>query len=293
MNYKPLWSNFRQVLDVLWKHYLPEMKKTATDLGVEKNILGLLLAAVIFEPEPISEPLLQRRNPYQAFNKRIRDASNRGFFQEHLSGKYLLTNSGGYAAEQIIRSAYDAMRDLPDPLPSPELGYFVELLRKIVVACLEISEPPGKWCISHSRRLDPGGNAPLIIRLDQYLSDLLAYRDDARLAAWEPLGYDGPTRETLTMVNKGEVDSLDRLIKRLGFRDFPRSVYENAVRSLINEDILTTEHSKLTVTEKGRMLHKNVEDMTDDYFYAPWKFLTQEDVEILENLSKILIESLS
>ncbi|MCD6400909.1 MAG: hypothetical protein J7L73_03170 [Anaerolineales bacterium] len=292
MNYKPLWSNLRQGMDVLWKSYLPAMEKTATDLGVKRRTLGLLLAAVIFEPEPISEPLLQRRNPYQAFNNRLFEAAAQGFFQESLSGKYLLTNSGGHAAAEIIRSAYDVMRALPDPFPSPDFTYFIELLRKIVTACLEISEPPGKWCINHSRRLDPGGNAPLIIRLDQYLSDLLAYHDDAHLAAWQPLGVDGPTWETLTMVNSGEVDSLNMLIKRLKFRDFPSSVYENAVESLANDGMLMVKNSKITLTEKGRVHCQKVEEKTDHYFFAPWEFLSQEDVEILENLSKNLVTKL-
>jgi len=51
-------------------------------------------------------------------------------------------------------------------------------------------------------------------------------------------------------------------------------------------------NGKITITEKGRALCQKVEDKTDHYFFAPWEFLSQEDVEILENLSKNLVTKL-
>ena len=292
MDYNVLWTQLQQVMNGLWEHYLPLMIEATSELGVKRRTMGLLLAAVIHEPEPISQPLLQKRNPYQSFNRQLCDAEMDGFFFEASPGKYHLTTSGGHVAEKMIHAAYDAMKAL-NLMPSPDLHIYVKKLKAIVQGSLNAPEPPGKWCITHSHRLDPGENAPLVIRLDQYLSDLYAYHDDAYLAAWQPLGFDGPTWETLTIIHQEKASTYEDILKQLAFRDQPSSVYQNALDALVEEGLISQRKEKLHVTPKGRELLQKTEEQTETYFFAPWQSLTPADVETLENLSKILIRSLS
>ena len=98
-------------------------------------------------------------------------------------GEYHLTNAGHAAVHQLIDAAYVAMAQLK-PLPESELRRLLDLLRRLVEASLAAPEPPGKWCLRIARHFDPAGRAGMTPQLDQYLSDLTAYRDDAHLATW-------------------------------------------------------------------------------------------------------------
>jgi hypothetical protein len=101
---------------------------------------------------------------------------------DEAEGAYRLSESGKRGAECVLDAAYKKMAML-QPLPSAELERLAGLLRRLVMSCLEAPEPPGKWCITHSRKTDPGDQASGLVRVDQFLSDLAAYRDDAHLAA--------------------------------------------------------------------------------------------------------------
>jgi hypothetical protein len=79
-------------------------------------------------------------------------------------------------------------------LPESDLKRLASLLGRLVEANLTTPESPGKWCLRIARNFDPGVEAPVMARLDQYLSDLSAYRDDAHLASWRSYGVSGRRR---------------------------------------------------------------------------------------------------
>jgi predicted transcriptional regulator len=286
-----LWPLAMDALLALGAHYVPAMEKVASAAGIEGSVWGLLLSGISFAPEGISNAILQQRVPYQNYTRRLADAAEQGLFQSPDDETYHLTDRGRESAQQVILAAYARMESI-EPMRSPDLHYLSVLLKRLVRACLIAPEPPGKWSINLSRRFDPGGNASLLIQVDQYLSDLAAYRDDAHLAAWRPLGFDGPTWETITFIWHGEADSLDALCQRLSHRRFPRSVYKGVIQELISDGLLRDKSGKFQLTSKGEKIRQEAEETTDEYFYAPWDCMIDEDLQALGNLLTCLVEGM-
>jgi hypothetical protein len=283
MKQPKLWPVALETLMALGAHYVPAMEKAADDAGVERGVWGLLISALTFEPEAISNAILQRRNPYQDYTRLLADAASQGFFAVESPGAYQITDLGRAVGTEIILAAYARMQTF-EPLRVEQMQYLSVLLRKLVVASHTSPEPPGKWCLTHARRIDPGQNAPLIIQVDQYLSDLAAYRDDAHLAAWRGLDLDGPTWEALTLLWQGEAVDLDALLERLVHRRFSRDVYAAALQKLETRGLILADSGKYRLTPAGEQLRQNAEAATDAYFYAPWDCLDAEELEALEIL---------
>jgi hypothetical protein len=291
MEKNKLWPIALETLMALGSHYIPAMEKAADDAGAERGVWGLLISALTFEPKTISNAKLQRRNPYQDYARLLADAAGQGFFEVEEKGIYQLTNLGRTVGHEIILAAYARMQTF-EPMRVEQMHFLSILLRQLVVACHTSPEPPGKWCLTHARRIDPGQNAPLIIQVDQYLSDLAAYRDDAHLAAWQTLEFDGPVWETFTLLWKGEVDQLDALVERLSYRRFGRRTYTDALKQLEERDLIIEDSGKWKLTPSGETLRQSAEDKTDEYFYAPWDCLSAEDTQALETLLGKLSEEL-
>jgi len=291
MDQPKLWPVALETLMALGAHYVPAMEKAADDAGVERGVWGLLISALTFEPEAISNTILQQRNPYQDYTRLLADAASQGFFAVEVPGSYQITDLGRAVGTEIILAAYARMQTF-EPMRVEQMQYLSVLLRKLVVASHTSPEPPGKWCLTHARRIDPGQNAPLIIQVDQYLSDLAAYRDDAHLAAWHNLDFDGPTWEALTLLWQGEADDLDTLEEKLAHRRFSRDVYAAALQKLELRGLILADSGKYRLTPAGEQLRQNAEAATDAYFYAPWDCLDAEELEALEILLTKLTEEM-
>ena len=72
-------------------------------------------------------------------------------------------------------------------------------------------EPPGQWHLRLSRHTDPGELAPSVARIDQHLTDLNAYYNDASLAVWQPFGVSGAAWEAFGHLWCGDSYTLDEL----------------------------------------------------------------------------------
>jgi len=152
-----------------------------------------------------------------------------------------------------------------------------------VLAWLSAQEPPGKWCIVHSRRADPGDSASVVVRIDQYLSDLAAYRDDAHLAAWQTHNISAHAWEALTYLWRGEATTLAGLCKKLRCVYLPDE-YQQALQELINRGWVEEKACEYCLTPQAQEVRQTAEELTEHYFYAPWNCLQQEEVEDLRVL---------
>jgi len=255
---------------------------------------GWLLAALTFAPEPISAERLRLRTPYaatQAFEERLANAARQGWLTPIRGDEYRLTEAGWYAAQRIVEAAYAAMASL-QPLPPADLTRLAAHLRRLVEASLAAPQPPGKWCIAHSRRIARGDEASPAERIDQYLSDLGAYRDDAHLAAWQPYGLSGQAWEALTCLWRGEANSLDELCLKLQRRGHSRETYAEALQDLVKRGLVAEKAGTYRLTEQGKMLRQEAEEATDRYFYAPWAGLSEGEMHELRDLLTRLAEGL-
>ena len=234
MNIVPLWPMLLEALQALGRHYGPAMDQAAAQLGLPTpDWNGWLLAALMFEPEPISAARLRERSPYTSarlINERLVKAARQGFLTPigEAETEYRLTQTGKLAAERVIGAAYEEMGTL-QPIELTEMEHLASLLHRLVMACLSAPEPPGKWSILHSRRTDPRDDASVVVRIDQYGSDLAAYRDDAHLAAWQSHNLEGHAWDALTCLWRGEATTPDELHRKLERRGYSRDEYGQAL----------------------------------------------------------------
>ncbi len=296
MNQTEMWPIALAALQALGSHYRPVIGQTIADLNLPAGCTAVLFPAFSFDPEPVTAEKIHIKGAYTAislFSQRLREAAGLGLMEEveNAEGAYRLTPSGREAAAKIIQSAYECMREL-QPLPHPEMEQLAALLHRLVDACLKAPPPPEKWCIQLSRRLDSGEDAHPLIRIDQYLSDLAAYRDDAHLAAWRPLECSGQAWEALTLLWREEAATLDELCANLERRGFSREEYRQALDGLIQRGWLQAAEERYILTPLGRQIRQMAEERTDAYFYAAWQCLSAEELALLRSLLIRLRENL-
>jgi hypothetical protein len=296
MSTSDLWTQAQQTLVGLRMVYGPATDHAAERFGIPfGQWYGWLMAAKIFEPDPVSVARLSVRAAY----------TNPARLAEHLArGVQLgllapvdadgcfLTNAGHAAVRDLISAAYGAMTGR-NSLPDADLAQLVGLLRRLVEASLAAPEPPGKWCLRIARHYDPEGRAGLLPQVDQYLSDLAAYRDDAHLAAWRPLGVSGAAWEAFTMLWRGDVETLaglcDYLCERRGY---DCTDYAAALDDLARRGWLRAEGEVYRLTPAGQAVRDEAEERTDSAFYIPWARLNADETATLARLLAGLSEAL-
>jgi hypothetical protein len=259
------------------------------------SYFGWFLPALGLDPEPVSARRLATWAPYTALalnESRLEANARLGLLRRTGEGEYYLTEAGRTAVKRIIAAAYAAMAGL-QPLPEADLSRLADLLRRLVEASLAAPEPPDRWRLRLSRRTDPGESAPIVARIDQYLTDLNAYRDASHLAAWQPYGVNGAAWEAFTYLWRGEADTLEDLSIALARRGHPPEVYAQALADLVARGWLTEEDGRYRVTRAGAGLRQEAEEATDRYFYAPWACLDEGELAELSGLLARLREGLS
>jgi hypothetical protein len=290
MNTGDLWHLSWEALQALGAHYGPAIDHAAEGIGIPLGEwYGWLMAARIFEPYPVSTARLQVRAAYSAparLDEDLAKGVHMGLLEPAAGIKgreYHLTEQGHWAIRHLIDTAYTAMIAL-HPLPNADLERLDALLYRLVRASLAVPEPPGKWCLRIARHYDPGESAPAIVRLDQYLSDLDAYRDDAHLAAWQPCGVSGQTWEAFTMLWRHGLLTLDQLATRLRRRGHTPETYAVALDELAARGWIARDGDAYQLTDEGRSQREAAEATTDRYFYAPWSCLSASETAELSDL---------
>jgi hypothetical protein len=281
-----LWPIFVDAYHAISRCYVPVMDEKAAEYQLPERGGWLLLPALTFEPDIISAENLRIRSPYTSarrYQAGLEELVAGGFLIAEPGNDlaYRLSPAGRQAVLAVIQAGYDCMQTL-QPLDAGELEALVKTLYNLVNACLDACEPPGKWSISHSRRIDPGDDAPDMVRIDQYLSDLAAYRDDSHLAAWQGLDVDGHAWELLTVLWREGAFTLDQLCEQLAHRGFTREEYQDALANLIRRGWINFDAGDYCLTELGINVRQSAEADTDDYFYRPWSRLTDQAIRDLK-----------
>jgi len=196
-------------------------------------------------------------------------------------GAYALAVDGRATLARIRERRHGLLAGL-EPLPAEEVTRIAAWLDLLIDACLRSGTPPGTWCLAHSRNRAPGAESGPLIRIVQYLDDMNAFRDDAHMAAWQPLGVGGHAWEAFAIVCAGAADSAEAVFATLTHRGYPRSAYATALDGLARRGWLAADSDgRYTVTPDGRAVREAVERRTDEYFYAPWSCLETREVEAL------------
>ena len=273
-----LWELTRQAWSAIIAVYDPIFDRYVERNWLEPWSLGLLLAALSFEPDAISAARLAMRGPYTAddvYRSRLADLAGRGYLAEAEPGAYRLSQHGRLEVETVMRDGYQAMTEA-DPLGPRDAQRLVDLLLRLVRACLDSPPPPDTWSISLSYKLMPAVKLRLPT-IEQAITCLSSYRDDAHLAAWRPSGLSPTALECLTLLWREQAASLGQLFERLANRGRPLADYARSIEELRQRGYLSGLEDALLLTAAGKAFREQVEQDTDHLFYAPWGCLEESE----------------
>ena len=282
---KQLWPLVADTMQALAPFYREEMRKAIEDSGVPNNWFPLSLARGS-APAPFTVERFYALVPYAARERLIEsleELAESDLFERMGEHIYRLTERGRDAVEGIYGAAHRGLGTAAT-LPADEMDQLNGLLRRLVEATLEAPEPEEKWAIRYSRWTDPGKSASSAARTDQYLTDLVRYRDDAHIAAWKPYDVSGQAWEALTFVWRGEASSAAELAEKLPFRGWSEEDYAQALESLVVRGWVERTEDGYRATDEGAATRQEAEDATDRHYLTPWACLTEAETDQLYEL---------
>lgn len=288
-----LWALIRKAWTALSPHYESAIECIIAESDMESRVWGVLLAVLTIEPDLTTPAHLLVRVPYTAadlYLARLKSAVNAGYLTEAESGKYQLSTKGRIELNRFITDARAAM-STADPLPLVDSKHLAGLLDKLVQSCIDTDPPPNTWSIRLSYKLMPPID-PAMPYIEQEFSCLSAYRDDAHLAAWQESGLSATALETLTLIWRGEANSITAVADGLEYRGHSIWVYADALGFLRERGYITGDDDRLTITPAGKYFRDHVEADTDRYFFAPWSCLTNSEKSELGNLLEMMSDGL-
>lgn len=264
-------------------HYGPAMERAAADIGVSLRNLRVIWLSMIYDPDPISTSVIQHQTPYtnaEIFFQRFETAAERGWLLPLPGDVYQITSQGRAAVESVLNAAYESMAGLT-PLSNSDLMQVRFYLWRLVERCLQMDVPGIKYNLLMSRRGDPGAQVAEIARIEQHLTDLNAFRDDAHLAAWDSYHVNAPTWEVFTLLWRGDASNLDELCKNLAERGHQRSTYTAALQGLVRRGWVMEVGGDYQVTRNGETIRSAAEVATDRNYYGPWDALAVNEQDYL------------
>ncbi len=257
--------------------------------GLTGAAVGVLLAALTFEPDPVSSARLVVRVPFTAvarYSQSLSILAENGFLAEAQPGEFRLTVRGLSEVQALVNRMRAVMAE-SDPLPLTRSERLAELLGGLVNACLSAPSPPGHWSINLAHKIMPAPTPPLPYA-EQAFSCLNAYRDDAHLAAWQPGGLSAAALESLTLLWRQEAGSLTEIVQRLSRRGHPSNIYNDALEELRGRGFVEAGKSAYRLTDSGAQYRENVESETDRYFFKPWdRLMGYEKSELADLLEEL------
>lgn len=262
--------------------------------GYAESPAWLLVQATEFAPAPLTLAGLRVRHTYgseRLFVALLELMASEGWFDRDDAGAYHLTRAGRTQADQLRPRQHAQIAALAPP-PGLDVVRLSELLGRVVVACLRAPDPPGSWCLAHSRRRAPAADVSPLAQIFQYSEDLNAFRDDAHMAGWRPCGLDGRGWEALALLCAGQAADADALFERLAYRGHSRAEYAATLAALAARGWAepTDLGAGYRPTAAGLAAWAEAERRTDAAFYGPWACLDESEIAELHSLLRALVE---
>jgi DNA-binding MarR family transcriptional regulator/DNA-binding HxlR family transcriptional regulator len=276
----------REAMTALAVHYSPAMQQARDAAGMQQADWWPVFVLSYADQRPVSSAYIHQLTPYVSLaglDQRLADAASRGLIQQTDNHAFRLTELGRRALHGALEAAWVVMAKL-EPLPADDLRRLTDLLKQVVDASLAAPQPRDKRHLAVSRSVDPGDDAPLVARVDQYLTDLVLFRDDVHPAAWREYNVDGPAWEVFTLIWAGDATTLADLEDKLANRRHPPQLIAQALQDLGARGWVARHNGGYAVTDEGRRLRQEAEDETDRLFYAPWSTLGDAEIEELRGL---------
>ncbi len=246
-----------------------------------------------FAPESITPEHVIKRSPYgnpEFVEEQMGKSVERGWLEAVGEGQYAPTAKGQQAAKDLFALADRMFGDI-ESLPDDDLERISALLGKVVEQALELPEPAERWALSWGSKFDRGPDAPLMVQVRRRLLDLLGFRDDVHIAAWQSCGVSGQEWEAFTYVWRDEAGTAAELAETLPYRNYDEAAYVAALEELVSRGWIAEAEGKYIATEEGKVLRQQAEDATDRYFDAAWGGLSEAEMEEVQDLLERLAEA--
>jgi ribosomal protein S19E (S16A) len=291
-----LWKLCQDANQLLMRVYLPGLQEAAHESGLEdREWAGWILPAYTIDPHPINAQLLRIRSAYTnpaLLTARLNMFTGRGYLTAQDNG-YRLTEKG-YSTVRSMISAVETALDQIQSFDAVKLSLLDKLLGELLQQCLTAQNPEQKWCLINNRgNLDLSEKSSLV-KIDQSLSDLFAWRDDCHLAAWQPYHYiHGFVWESFTLIWKKEAGTVTEICSILGEkRGFDKDEYQLALDELRIRGWVKENSGKYDITPAGNKVRQSAEDFTEELFYQPIVSVGISRLKEVENLLAELISFL-
>ncbi|MCJ7624474.1 MAG: hypothetical protein MUO76_13300 [Anaerolineaceae bacterium] len=271
------WAIAIETWQALARIYREPLTKVTDETGIQ-NRWAPLNFVYTAEPEPFDLQKLHEAFPFGKIERQIETFENiakDGFLEKVADQRYKLTEQGRETRKKVYGTVCESLKSVQQ-LPMDEIKELNGLLFRIVK---NIQEAPGpvKWYFNNSRITDPGPNWGEVTLLDQYITDLYFFRDDAPSAAWMPYGVGGRTWEAFTFIWRGDVSTADELVEKLTVRGHTAEDYGQSLAELVELGWIESVEKGFQVSEKGRKLREEAEEKTDHTFYDPWDVLKPDE----------------
>jgi len=278
------WPQMYSILQEFWNITEPHIEDAAVrnDLPFELYLyseLGL---------ERFSIQDFQKRDPFsnpEQFERLFVRLNLKGWIEPMRDGSFRVTEKARETARFLIEAGDVQLSDF-EALPVHDLKRLLILLKQLVMECYVAPEPPEKWAILKRYRV-ADEQYPPIMQIREYLMDLFAYRDDSHLSASRPYFNDaGIVWMVLGTLEKGDAVNAEQMAEKMAFRGYDVEDYEIAIQAAMQLGWVAPgdRPDKFCLTEAGRQLREQAEQDTNEYFYAPWSVLTQEEIKELHGL---------
>jgi hypothetical protein len=251
-----------------------------------------MVQAAEFDPEPLSVAKLRVRDIYasESMASALLEMLAGEKWLDRRGEEYYLTEAGREVMLRVTTRGRTLLEEVAVP-ENVDVARLAQLWQRVTEASLHCPKPPGNWCLAYSRRRAPAETTSLLARLLHFISDFNAFRDDAHMAAWQPLGVTGHEWEAFSFVMSGGANTAVALFDELAYRGYSREDYAAALAALAERGWLVAEGDAYQPTEAGRAVQADVEQQTDDYFYAPWhEALNEAEIAETIELMRVLRE---
>jgi hypothetical protein len=230
----------------------------------------------------------QKRDPFtnpEQFEKGFVRLNIKGWIEPMLDGSYQVTEKARKAVRHILQAGDAQLMDFRS-MPEERLKRLAILLKQIVAESKVTPDPPEKWAI-HKRFHVADEHDPVIVRLREYLLDLFAYRDDSHLSASRPHFNDaGIVWMVLGALWNKDAVTAKQMSEKMTFRGYEVSDYEVTLQAAVEIGWVEMDDRPDTfrLSQQGRELREQAEQLTNEYFYAPWSVLVQDEIDELGDL---------
>jgi hypothetical protein len=286
------WNLIHSSLVEIWGITEPHIE----DSAVENNVPIELYYYSEFGLEYFSVEDFQKRDPFtnpEQFEKNFARFDVKDWIFPLHDQRYQVAGKARNAVKEIIQAG-DAPLAGFDLISDQELRQLAGLLKQLVAANLDAPEPPEKWAILTRFRV-ADEQSPLIVQIRESLMDLFAYRDDSHLSAARPhFGGAGIVWTVLGLISDGSAVNAGQMAETMPFRGYEKNDYEVAIQAAIKIGWVEAADApnSFRPTRKGLELRKQVENLTEEYFFRPWAVLTKGDANSLYVLLTKLREQL-